>query len=541
MVTKTVRWGWLICATVCGCSGDESLTFDTSGDFLAELKALRADGMTVVELPVDVVFRGDPIQDGKDVTFRCSESLLFATRVEIEADVPGGRRQGEEEVEVETRGGGARAYLQAPTNGGAVACIASFTTVNKDVLSDRITFEIGPPPLVAAGKGSEQNFDSYFGVQCDDKNVGGFAENRDEIRVNCSVTLKDVTGRNIPHTPVQFYAEAGYMLDEPATANKTRTFTYVIPKAPSQMPRDVIPWDVESYSEFDLIAYDYDPVYAEQNPTDGLVTILAVVRGQESFDDMNLNGEIDSDELWIDEGEPFLDVDDDGGYVSNMDPLPCCDSLGTSNVDGQNGQWDTNVWIGRMTHILWTGVYDEGRSHILGGGDTLEVGGNRTLSLRMVDRFSNPLASHDLGDNIEVSAEGRIRVESGTTIASGGVSLATTTGVILNNVFPAFRFGAGGIGANTVFAGLETTNGLLDGRDWTFSVVDDRSQTSQTQMCVSPQAWNVTAAIQYTIAPDHEDGRFSEREAAIATNGLLEILSPDCAVCDGPDMTCFDN
>ncbi len=497
-----------VLALVAACSGGpESLTVTP------DVRDLAADGMTLVELEANVVFRGDAISDGEDVTFTCNQSLLFETREDAEPDVAGGRVLGEQEIETEATGGIARAYMLAPLAAGEVTVTASFTTVNEDVLSAAVTFEVAPPPLIAAGKGDDTNFVSHFDFTCDQVNVGGFVQNRDPIEVTCHLTLKDLGGRDLPHTPVLFFAEAGYIRDVAATERDVRTVTYVIPTQPSQLPRDVDPQPAAEWAG--LVAYP-------RNPTDGLVTLLAVVRGQESFDDRNGNGVLDADESWIDEGEPFLDVDDDGAFTQDTDPEPCCDSNGNGVVDGLNGQWDADVWIGRVAHVLWTGTWDDQASFITPSNAAIDAQGNQSFKVRIADRYFNPVATNNARDNIELSLSTSRALLTPPTLLDG-ITLEPTTGMLLNNVFPTFRFGTGGAG-NPIFAGFRKNGSLLAGREWEFTITDNRGTSSSVCDQVS---WSVTATLEYTIAVDSAGSDFDRREGVESASGTLEPLAGD--------------
>ncbi len=505
------------------CSGGEaSLTLTV------EPTSLVADGMGLSELTARVIFRGEAIPDGKDVLFRSTQPGLFASRETVAPEVDGGRRPGVTELEVESQAGRARAFFQAPIVAGPVTIEASFTTVNKDVLTDSFALEVGPPPLVSAGEGSLGNLVPHFDFWCDQGNVGGLVENRPEIRVNCHLTLKDASGRDLPHVPVRFFAEAGTIRDEPATAESPRRITYVIAPTPAQLPRDVTPWPPELGNN--LVVTSQDPRFVEHNPTDGLVTLLAVVRGQEAFDDLDGDGVLDDNEAVVEEGEPFLDVDDDGAFTPSVDPEPCCDSNGNGIVDGFNGAWDQEVWLGRMTHILWTGAAQTAApyGYVVPNPTEIAAQGNQAFTLFVGDRNFNPVATVDPEDSLELDkSDSKIGLAPETLL--NGQVLSPTTGMFLNDRFPVFRFGLGDRATNPVFLNLAIQNGLLVGREWAFTLSDTRTLSA---MCNgTTDAWSVTATIAYTIALDHSGGRFDRREAQLGASGTLGELTsgqPPC-------------
>src|SRR2546426_6063226 len=57
-----------------------------------------------------------------------------------------------------------------------------------------------------------------------------------------------------------------------------------------------------------------EPFQGSANPRDQLVTIIAMVRGEEAFVDANLDGQYTPGELFVDQGDPFIDANDDNAY-----------------------------------------------------------------------------------------------------------------------------------------------------------------------------------------------------------------------------------
>ena len=88
-----------------------------------------------------------------------------------------------------------------------------------------------------------------------------------------------------------------------------------------------------------------------RNPRDGLVVIVAWTRGEEWFNDLDGNGVQNGNEPFVDQGEPFLDTNDNDVFD------------GTDlffNVDGDNvytppnGVWDANTFVWTKTYVLYT-------------------------------------------------------------------------------------------------------------------------------------------------------------------------------------------
>ncbi|MEO0813766.1 MAG: hypothetical protein AAFY60_12945, partial [Myxococcota bacterium] len=349
-----------VCALVPACGG--------GGDDLTLVVApesVRANGVDVVQLRAEIEFRGEALPDGQRVTFNASQPLLFPDRDAITTDAEGGRAEGESSLQIRTLGGRATAFLLAPTDDAQPLTVsAAYTTVNQDALEEQVTLNVLPASLVASGRpgpaGCASNEVAFsadqlgFAFSCNQRNVGAFVSGREPIEVECQVTARDLQGNALPFVPVQLFAEAGELFERPASSEASRTIVHRVPSTLIGYPRDVRASTQESGLNLVEVGGSPIPGALESNPRDGLVTLLAVVRGHEAFFDNNGNGVYDPGEPFCDEGEPFLDVDDDGSYDPAVDSS-CCDSNGNGAVDGRNGQWDSDVWLGRMAHVLWTG------------------------------------------------------------------------------------------------------------------------------------------------------------------------------------------
>ncbi len=500
---------WLFLALLpLACGRAESLTLTSSSTGVA------ADGMSVVTLTAEVIFRDDPIPDGKTVTFSTSQPVLFATREAMATTVVGARRTGASEVEVDSKGGVARAFVQAPTAAAKLVIAASYTTPNRDVLSDSVTVTIGAPPPVAA---------DHFGLSCTTQAVGAFVQARPEIRVTCNLTLADRVGTALPHTPLQFFVEAGELRDVAATASAARTFTYVVSTAPVSLPKDTSPHSSEIDNGLVVAGAGLIPGAVEQNPRDGLVTVLAVARGHEAFVDANGNGTRDAGEAFTDEGEPFLDVDDDGAYDQFTDPAPCCDNNGNNVVDGPNGAYDDDVLVGRLFHVLWTGELDLNRAFIEPAGAQIPAGSAQSFVAWFMDSNFNPVAANGSTDDIRITVDTtKLRVDPASFTTSDG--LTASHGMLLSATFPTFRFAG-----TPIFTGLAVgtgqRTGWLTGREWRFQLIDDRLPPPSTQQCTA-DTYVVTGRIRATAASSYSGGSFSQVTTSITEAGDLLARNP---------------
>ncbi|HYD51795.1 MAG TPA: Ig-like domain-containing protein, partial [Gemmatimonadaceae bacterium] len=96
------------------------------------------------------------------------------------------------------------------------------------------------------------------------------------------------------------------------------------------------------------------------NPRDGLVSVIAMASGEEGFVDQNGNGSRDSSEPFIDQGEPFVDANDDGIWQAGEYFV---DLNGNQTRDAPNGAWDSSTTIWAETRVLYSGVPAYGLQH----------------------------------------------------------------------------------------------------------------------------------------------------------------------------------
>ena len=195
-----------------------------------------------------------------------------------------------------------------------------------------------------------------------------------DSKVTCTVTLADRFKNKLGvSTVVSYLTEAGAAGPPPSTP------AYDTTKAPAQqvnlgrtsdvvdtfgakLPADVVPFlGEESHS----LALDACTSHVERNPRDGLVTVIASVRGEEGFVDSNGNGLFDAGEPFIDMAEPFVDYNDNGVRDPNE---PFIDANSNSTWDGPNGVWDADTAIWAQTRILYTGYAFAGTSGGLEAG-----------------------------------------------------------------------------------------------------------------------------------------------------------------------------
>jgi len=228
---------------------------------------------------------------------------------------------------------------------------------------------------------------------CDALNIGALRQPRPDIAVPCHVEAQTADGTRIPAEAleVKFLLEAGTM--EPQTDGEG--YRYFLYRPTGAGPVAVTPEArLEEPSRFDSIG-------VQRCPRQGLATLVAAVRGQESFDDRNANGVLDPGESFDDIGEPYVDTNDNGRF-DDGEPFE------DVNLDGRwndaNGAWDDDTMIWAATHILWTGppavdqrdAADAATHYALSANTTtITTPSSLTVSLYLRDDNLNPVAGFD--------------------------------------------------------------------------------------------------------------------------------------------------
>lgn len=409
-----------------------------------------ADGLAIVEVTARARAVGHSVPDGTPVSFRADAPLLFASARAAEPAFPGARPRGELELVAPTRGSVATVYLLAPVEEGVVVVDARFTPEAGYDVGAALAVEFGAPPLVAAGIGALDapgGVDVGFAFRCDVTNLGALVRERGDLLAPCRIVLEDAAGAMRPHVPVRLFAEAGELIEIPAAPDAPRGFFHVAPAPLTRYPADVRPIvDEEPYVVEGAGAI---PGAIEQNPRDGLVTLLAVVRGAEAYADLDGDGAWSEGEPFVDEGEPFLDVDDDGVHDPAIDGPMCCDTNGNGVVDGPDGAWSGDVWLGRAAHVLWSGevAEGEGRSGVAGPA-MIDAGGEAAYTVTIVDGNYNPVAMFGEEDGVTLATVGPVAARA------PDVELDDRMGMVIADEYPHARIGEGAVVEGIVVDGV---------------------------------------------------------------------------------------
>jgi hypothetical protein len=182
-----------------------------------------------------------------------------------------------------------------------------------------------------------------------------------DISANCVVTVNDRNGNKVGlPTDVSLRAEAGNIPSSVQTPEFTAatsasegtaavTFSTLgpFPAVPvSPLAADPTQFPIPRVTEPERM-----DGLVTRNPRDGLVVIIAWTRGEEWFNDLDGNGVQNGSEPFVDQGEPFLDTNDNDVFDGN-DRIYDVDGDGVYTPP--NGTWDSNTFVWTKTYVLYT-------------------------------------------------------------------------------------------------------------------------------------------------------------------------------------------
>jgi len=208
------------------------------------------------------------------------------------------------------------------------------------------------PVAVRGAKPSASGF--YF--RCEKTNLPVYTTTPQYETTTCHVRLSDRYGNRVGiATPVDFAAEAGAI----SASVLTKPFDFANPTDPDEgsltvtfssdmgngfSPADTtpLPADLTQFPKQRLA----EPSIGSANPRDQLVTIIAMVRGEEAFVDANLDGQYNAGELFVDQGDPFIDSNDNNAYDPATEPR-FCGGASCATYHAPNGVWDSDrtIWV----------------------------------------------------------------------------------------------------------------------------------------------------------------------------------------------------
>lgn len=224
------------------------------------------------------------------------------------------------------------------------------------------------------------------------------------IGVTCSFTLVDRFNNAVgTGTSVNFKTEAGIIESSKSTtaynpapggnnaAEGTGTVNFSTAGAFPALDVDPLPAAPGQYPNARVLEPSWQDGQLTRNPRDGLVTIIAYVNGEEYYSDDNANGTWDPGEQFYDQGEPFVDSNDNNIRDQGETPV---DVNGNGVWDGPDGVWNktTNVWA--VAHVLYTDKPVAGNSSIVPPSfGTLPLGAAASINAYFLDLNLNYMSA----------------------------------------------------------------------------------------------------------------------------------------------------
>jgi hypothetical protein len=245
--------------------------------------------------------------------------------------------------------------------GAQVGVSAIIATVNATTVTTSHTVAVRGAKPSAAGL--------YF--RCAKANIPIYTVITYLMTTTCEVRLTDRYGNRVGvATPVGFATEAGSI----SASAMTKPFDYTNPTDP-QEGTVTVTFTADIANGFGPVDVDPLPAAATQypiartaaepsrtttgglvlNPRDQLVTLIAMVRGEEAFVDANKNGVYDVGELFVDQGDPYIDANDNNQYDA-LTEQRFCGGASCATYNGPNGVWDADRTIWAPTWVVFTGV-----------------------------------------------------------------------------------------------------------------------------------------------------------------------------------------
>ncbi|HKB76504.1 MAG TPA: hypothetical protein VKC58_07905, partial [Myxococcales bacterium] len=234
--------------------------------------------------------------------------------------------------------------LQAPALGITLLKASAVTDLNGQVQAGYTSgAEVGVTTLIAsiattgasvpqtiAVRGAKPSAKGFY-FRCANASLPVYTTVPQYETTTCTVRLADRFGNRVGiPTVVNFATEAGTIAASvttkgfdpktpDASTEGTATVTFSTDMGNGSSPADVAPLLAVNFTtQYPWTLSNDEPNLPSGqltlNPRDQLVTIIAMTRGEEGFEDANHNGVLDPGEVFIDQGEPFVDVNDNNTY-----------------------------------------------------------------------------------------------------------------------------------------------------------------------------------------------------------------------------------
>ncbi|HEX9602962.1 MAG TPA: Ig-like domain-containing protein [Myxococcales bacterium] len=259
-------------------------------------------------------------------------------------------------------------------NGAVTAAYTSGTQVGVTALTATVATTGATVSQAIAVRGAKPSANGFY-FHCEHASLPVYTSIAEFETMTCTVRLTDRYGNRVGiPTVVSFATEAGaiaasvttqgFKLSNPSDpAEGTATVTFTSDTGNGNEPADVAPLGPTA-AQFPW-PRTQEPSYTlgslTVNPRDQLVTLIAMTRGEEAFEDANGDGVFTAGEAFVDQGDPFVDANDNSAY----DPAPasglaeirfCGLNADCSTYHGPNGVWDADTVIWKPTWVVFTGA-----------------------------------------------------------------------------------------------------------------------------------------------------------------------------------------
>ncbi len=368
-----IALGGLLCVAS-ACAGETEIRLR------ADKETISAGGIESATITAEALLAGEPAKAGTMLSFETTAGSFDNT-----AALTSLTKACDASCRAEVK------LWSALTQGSATVTASFSDSVSGASATSSLTIKFGPP------SGTNMPVDGKFRMDCDAVNIGALREPIPDIKVTCTLSAQTRGGETIKASALspQFLAEAGSLTTKDDYYTGERIVVYS-PKGGGSTPKDVAPDQKLGEPTYN------DKNGKERNPRDGLVTLVAIIDGEEEFSDLNGNGKYDQGEPFVDASEPFVDLDDNDQWDPDEKYL---DVNGNGKWDAANGKWDASTKIMAIYKLLWTGPPDSSSktSRIERLANDIKQGGKLALTAHVLDVNLNPVAAFGAknSDNLE--------------------------------------------------------------------------------------------------------------------------------------------
>lgn len=198
-------------------------------------------------------------------------------------------------------------------------------------------------------------------IECSPRNVPALVDtdcirSRVDSPFKCTVTLGDRFNNVVGvSTTVKYQSEAGIVGTPPTTpmfpSPDLGKATGTVGTVGGVLPLDVFPIAGEYSLQLDDQCHPSGPT-PTHNPRDGIVSVIAMMAGEEGFVDKNGDGSYNAGEPFIDLPEPFVDANDNGVQDAGEFFQDLNNDL---RWNPANGVWDGSTTLWTETRVVYTG------------------------------------------------------------------------------------------------------------------------------------------------------------------------------------------